>query len=63
MNECKEVDSIFASLNFTVKAVSDNAFTNTQENSLKEKALIQLFKNLSSNISDTFKHWRNLNQI
>ena len=63
MNECKEVASIFASLNFTVKAVSDNAFTNTQENSLKEKALIQLFKNLSSNISDTFKQWRNLNQI
>ncbi|MBL2498031.1 hypothetical protein ELJ53_29785, partial [Klebsiella pneumoniae] len=30
---------------------------------MKEKALIQLFKNLSSNLSDTYKRWREINNI
>jgi hypothetical protein len=30
---------------------------------LKEKALIQLFKNLTSNLSDTYKRWREMNNI
>ena len=63
MNECKEVASIFANLNFTVKSVSDNAFMENKDNTLKEKALLQLFRNLSANLSSSFKQWRNLNQI
>ena len=63
MNECKEVAAIFASLNFSVRSVSDNAFMENKDTSLKEKALLQLFRNLSSNISSSFKQWRNLNQI
>ena len=30
---------------------------------MKEKALIQLFKNLTSNLSDTFKRWREINAV
>ena len=30
---------------------------------MKEKALIQLFKNLQGNLSDTFRRWRDINKI
>jgi hypothetical protein len=63
MNECREVSSVFASLNYAIKSVTDNAFIDSKENTLKEKALIQLFKNLQSNFSDTFKRWREVNNI
>ncbi len=63
MNECREVSSVFASLNYVIKSVTDNAFIDSKENQLKEKALIQLFKNLSSNLSDTYRRWREINSI
>ena len=63
VNECKLIANLFASLNFTIKSVSDNAFSETKENVLKEKALIQLFKNLSGNMSDCFRRWRDVNAI
>jgi aspartyl/asparaginyl beta-hydroxylase (cupin superfamily) len=50
-------------LNFAIKSVSDNAFVDNKDNLLKEKALIQLFKNLQSNLSDCFKRWRDVNNI
>jgi len=50
-------------LNYAIKSVTDNAFIDSKENTLKEKALIQLFKNLSSNLSDTYKRWREINNI
>ena len=57
------MSSIFASLNFTVKSVADNAFIDNKDNNLKEKALIQLFKNLHNNMGDCFKRWRDVNNI
>ena len=63
MNECKEVANIFASLNFSLKSVSDNCFLENRDGSLKEKALLHLFRNLSANLSSSFKQWRNINQI
>ena len=30
---------------------------------MKDKALTQLFKNLTSNLSDTFKKWREINNV
>ena len=50
-------------MNYVIKSVTDNAFIDSKENTLKEKALIQLFKNLSSNLSDTYKRWREINNI
>ncbi len=50
-------------MNYAIKSVTDNAFIDSKENTLKEKALIQLFKNLSSNLSDTYKRWREINNI
>ena len=50
MNECKQVSSIFSHLNYVIKAVSDNAFSENKDISTKEKSLNQLFKNLSSNV-------------
>ena len=50
-------------MNYAIKSVTDNAFIDSKENTLKEKALIQLFKNLTSNMSDTFKRWREINNI
>ena len=50
LNECKLVSSVFASLNFAIKSVSDIAFVDNKDIQIKEKALIQLFKNLSANV-------------
>ena len=47
-----------ASLNYVIKSVSDSAFVDNQVNSLKEKALMQLYKNLNVNVSDLFSRWR-----
>ena len=63
LNECKLVSSVFASLNFAIKSVSDIAFVDNKDTAIKEKALIQLFKNLSANVGDCFKRWRDVNNI
>jgi hypothetical protein len=49
---------IFSNINFAIKSVADNAFLNSKENEVKEKALIQLFKNLQGNLGETFRRWR-----
>ena len=51
MNECRLVTGLFSTLNNTVKAVVDNAFIENKETQIKEKALLQLFKNLHGNMS------------
>ena len=58
MNECRLVSHIFSNINFAIKSVADNAFLNSKDNEIKEKALIQLFKNLYGNLGDTFRRWR-----
>ena len=58
MNECRLVSHIFSNLNFAIKSVADNAFLDSKDNQIKEKALIQLFKNLYGNLGDTFRRWR-----
>ena len=58
MNECRLVTGLFATLNNTVKAVVDNAFIENKDTQIKEKALIQLFKNLHGNMGECFKRWR-----
>ena len=63
LNECKLVSSVFASLNFAIKSVADIAFVDNKDTAIKEKALIQLFKNLSANVGDLFKRWRDVNNI
>ena len=63
LNECKLVSSVFASLNFAIRSVSDIALGNNKDNAIKEKALIQLFKNLSANAGDCLKRWREINNI
>jgi len=50
-------------LNFAIKSVSDIAFVDNKDTAIKEKALIQLFKNMSSNMGDCFKRWRDVNNI
>jgi hypothetical protein len=52
------VSHIFSNINFAIKSVADNAFLNSADNQIKEKALIQLFKNLQGNLGDTFRRWR-----
>ena len=63
MNECREVSNIFSSLSYTIKSVSDNAFLDPKDTAIKVKALEQLFKNLTSNLSDTFRRWREINNV
>ena len=58
MNECRQVNDVFSTLNFTIKSICDNAFVDNKDNMLKENALIQLFRNLSLNMGDSFKKWR-----
>jgi hypothetical protein len=50
-------------LNFAIKSVADIAFVDNKDTAIKEKALIQLFKNLSANVGDLFKRWRDVNNI
>ncbi len=63
MNECRQITSMFQTLNFAIKSVADLAFIDNKDTVLKEKALIQLFKNLSGNMADTLKRWRDTNEI
>ncbi len=63
LNECKLVANLLASLNFAIKSVSDMAFVDNKDTALKEKALIQLFKNMNNNVGDCFKRWRDVNNI
>ena len=63
INECKQVGDVFATLNFTIKSIADNAFLDNKDNQIKEKALIQLFRNLHLNLGDSFKKWRENNAI
>ena len=58
MNECKQVSNFFTTVNFAIKAVADNAFSDNKDSALKEKSLNQLFKNLSANVGDSFRRWR-----
>jgi hypothetical protein len=39
------------------------AFHQGSETIVKEKALIQLFKNMNNNVGDCFKRWRDVNSI
>ena len=55
MNECKSVTYVFSSLNFTIKSVLDNAFSENKDSILKDKALNMLFKNMFLNMSDCLK--------
>ena len=54
---------MFQTLNFAIKSVADIAFVDNKDSALKEKALIQLFKNLAGNMSDCFRRWRDVNNI
>jgi hypothetical protein len=63
LNECKLVSSVFASLNFAIKSVSDIAFVDNKDTKIKEAALEQLFRNLSANVGDVLKRWRDVNNI
>ena len=63
MNECRLVSNIFSSVNFVIKSVSDNAFSENKDISAKASALNMLFKNLESNIEGSFRRWRELNNI
>ena len=50
INECKIVASFLNSLTSAIKSATDNTFLDTKENQLKEKALIQLFRNMNMNV-------------
>ena len=63
MNECRLVSNLFTTLNFAIKSVADCALTDSKDNAIKEKALLQLFKNMNGNMADCFKKWRDLNSI
>ena len=63
INECKIVANFLNSLTSAIKSATDSTFLDTKENQLKEKALIQLFRNMNMNIETTFKRWRDVNSI
>ena len=63
LNECKLVSNLLSTLTYTIKSATDSCFLDIKENTLKEKALIQLFKNMGHNVNDTFKRWRDVNNI
>ena len=63
LTECRLVQNLFAALNFAIKSISDNTFLGDDANNLKERALHQLFNNLSVNLSTSLKRWRDVNQI
>ena len=58
VRQCRLLSNVFSNINFAIKSVADNAFLNSKDNEVKEKALVQLFKNLYGNLGDTFRRWR-----
>ena len=58
MDECRQMNNLFQTLFFAIKSTADMVFAENKESAFKEKALLQLFKNLSGNVSDTFRRWR-----
>ena len=54
---------MFGTINNSIKSVIDNAFIENRETQLKEKALLQLFRNLTGNMSECFKRWREANKV
>ena len=63
VNECRLVTNMLASLTFTIKSATDSCFMDSKKNQLIEKTLLNLYKNMNHNISDTFKRWRDINNI
>ena len=59
----KVMNSLFMSVNISIKSVTDSAFTLNKDNIIKEKALIKLFANLSFGLEESFRRWRILNEL
>ena len=51
MNECKQVSSVFSTLNFAIKSVADIAFLDSKDQALKEKALTQSEENVQQMVN------------
>ena len=62
-NECELVSNLLSTLTFAIKSVADVTFVDNKENNLKERAISLLFRNMSSNVNETYKKWRDVNNI
>ena len=63
LKQCRALGNAFNIAQTAIRSVTDNAFSSSKDNAIKEKSLTQLFKNLSANVGDSFKRWRDLNNI
>ena len=54
---------MFGSINRAIKSVTDTAFMSNKNQYIMEQAIKIMFNNMSSNVGDTFRKWRNINSI
>jgi hypothetical protein len=62
VRECKATNSVFASLNFVIKSIADNAFADNLSNRLKKKVLDEIFSNVHIRWRQSFQNWRSNNE-
>jgi hypothetical protein len=62
VRECKATNSVFASLNFVIKSIADNAFADNLSNRLKKKVLDEIFSNVRIRWRQSFQNWRSNNE-
>ena len=58
IKECRILGSSFSLINFSIKSVTDNAFSLSKDSMIKEKYLTRIFANLSLGIEQSFRRWR-----
>ena len=58
LNECRLIGNIFSNINFAIKSVTDNIFSDNKESQIKQQALIKIFGNMKLTVDDSFRRWR-----
>ena len=58
INECKLIGSVFSSLNFAIKSVTDTVLIDNKTNQRKIDALNKIFLNMNLGLGDSLKKWR-----
>ncbi len=63
LNECRLIGNVFSNINFAIKSVTDNIFSDNKESQIKQQALIKIFGNMKLTVDDSFRRWREINTI
>ena len=63
IERCRRLTQVMGQINMVIKSVADNAFALSQDNIIKERAILQLTSVFKSGLGESFKRWREVNRI